>query len=135
VAVTLFVNNTSPGQLPVEGDQLDLEVNGVLISRHWNIDTLNLLISEKLESSNPITPLEFRRLFPPLASIIIDGFEKDDSLTEYQRSVIRTYMKTFDKAPEVYLDDPDVQGALSLFVSLGWLTEEEKVTIISNGLG
>lgn len=88
----------------------------------------------------PLTKYQFRQLFTPLERLQIDqfevSFENDPSLDFETKSKIRSGFKDFNTAQDILRPFlPETISFLSLFVTIGLLSEERKAQIVSAGNG
>jgi hypothetical protein len=130
--ITNFQNLTAPNVTPVDGDAVSYEVNGRAIIANWDWNTL-MQVLKVSEAGNPITKLEFRRLFPLTAITAIDNFEHNVSLDDAVKVQLRTINASFSIAENINLSDSDVEQALDFYVLIGFMTEAEKETVLTGG--
>ena len=129
-----FKNITNPDMTPVDGDTVSYNINGreVITSWDWNVLVQLLKIANK---TNTITKLEFRRLFPQSAIVAIDNFEYNLSLSDIVKAQLRSINASFSVAESIDLSDVEIEQALSFYVSLEFMTEPEKLTVLTSGHG
>lgn len=115
-----------------------IEWNGMEFATHTHTEhvepAVDAVIQTKFEGRRLLTKLEFRSLFPVAALKSIDRFqtqfEQAVFLTDAQKDEIRTSFKDYDEALDINLDDPRWMPGLSLYVGLGYMTEQEVAEVL-----
>ncbi len=82
-----------------------------------------------------LTKLQFRRRFTQQERVLIDDFNENyqahPALTDDQKKTIRTFLKDFDTAEDVSMQDPDTSNGVYMYASLGIISMERAYEVIN----
>lgn len=111
----------------IDGDKPDIALY------KWSPEILNFILRETIEEFT-ISKIAFRRRFTFEQQMALDEFNDNYMNLEYltvdQKRFIRTGLKNYNESPNINLKDPFVPMLLDLYISIGIITEDDKIRIM-----